>query len=473
MLGGSGSHNHNNHNRGSPFDFDHWANVSGDSSWNYNNVLQYFKKYENFIGVLFDEGDEAAYGHDGPLHVDTDITDFVPVWLQAGRELGYDVADPNARQRESFTPVNMMEFRGQKDSAYKGFVAPFEGSRANLTVLRYSDADEVLIDGGGRAMGVAYVRHGIRQRAYASKEVVISAGTLRSPLLLLKSGIGPEDVLTEAGIPVKVPRPGVGLNLRDHIQMVLGPFFINDTSLLPRLYDGDEVELERWHESGGGVIGKTEVGPQAFAVSSIAKAAGQGHWPDIYIGAGLRSNGLGPPEGGVPDFFGITVGTMRSEQQGSIRLNGTVWRSGERDDRLLAVIDPQTLSQASDIVILTEAVKIALQVVEETPAFQRLGAIYPPIPIPECLDFFYRSDAYWECYIRHNAMNWHHMVGTCKMGTLTDPLAVVDSELRVIGVEGLRVVDASIMPHQTNANPNAPILMIAEKAASDIVRAHK
>ncbi|OXA44846.1 Oxygen-dependent choline dehydrogenase [Folsomia candida] len=454
MLGGSGSHNDLCHQRGSPHDWDSYAAMVGDASWSYQNVLPLFKKTENFVGQLLNPEESDYYGYDGPLTVGTHLPAIFSKWAEAGIELGYPVADPNAQQIPSFAPIQkLIGEDGRRVSTYKSYIAPFEATRQNLTVVRYSTVTRILLDSSNRAYGVAYLRHGIPQIAHASKEVILSAGAINSPLVLMMSGIGPRDVLEAAEIPVLVDLPNVGQNLADHVFLYLGPYSFNSSAapFLPRIREEDlEEALTTYLNTGFGEFGELQEGPQVFYVSSRAVAEGQGTWPDARINLDAACPMImdDDVESQACFFFELD----RPKSRGSVSLNTDAYVSGVTNFVELADIDFNgfRIDLVSDII--------------ETRAFQSMGASYAGTPISGCTGVPFLSREYWVCYINQLSTTAIHMVGTCAMG------AVTDSKLRVFGVPGLRVVDASVLPATPNANLNYPVILVGEKAAEDIMR---
>ncbi|KAG4071087.1 hypothetical protein HA402_013401 [Bradysia odoriphaga] len=466
MLGGSGSHNEMVHSRGSPKDFDNWAEITGDESWTYANVLQYFKKSETFVAEQYgNENLEDFYGTNGPLTIDSNHSPMIPMWFEAGRELGFESGDPNGFQKEGFTTFNMAINKGRRSSTYSEYVENWEKNPLNngkLTVIRYATVNEVLMDENNRAYGVTYNRHGIPQIAHASKEIILSAGAFQSPMILMKSGIGPADVLQEAGIPVKVALEAVGKDISEHVSVTL-PFVVNDTTPFIHVNANEtEIILENYH-NGYGVLATRHEGAQCFIRSSKAEP----DWPDVWIAS--------HPTLAIdnePQVVRMYVVLGRPQSRGEYTMNTTAYKDGIRDDEQLALIDYKLMTHDDDVDAMIEGIKMTFNIMENTNSFRDIDATYAESPEEACNEFEYRSDAYWKCYIQQNTISWIHMVGTCRMGPDSDTSndSVVDSKLRVRGVENLRIIDASIMPAVTNANINAPIVMIAEKAAHEISR---
>ncbi|ODM88480.1 Oxygen-dependent choline dehydrogenase [Orchesella cincta] len=424
MLGGSDSHNDMVHNRGSPHDYDNFARILNDSSWSYANVLQYFKK-----------------------------------------ELGYQIGDPNGYQKESFTPMAKAINKGQRSSAYKSYIEPIKNSRQNLTVLPYSLVTQVLIDDNKIAYGVVYERHGIPQIAHASKEVIISSGIFASPLLLMKSGVGPRDQLEEAGIPVKHEQPAIGQNLGEHLFFTITNIQFNSSFLpyAPRMPQGKELEemFQKYQQTGEGIMGYLQEGPEAFLVSSRAKQDGQGDWPDILMVFDAMCPATTEDE---PVSACMYVYPGRLKMRGTVKLNATEYKSGNENDLVkLAIIDHAIFEGegASDMDVVLDGIDAMMSVLNST-TMRKFDTVLKEEPHPACGAYEYLSREYWRCVVSRRVNLGLHGVGTCSLGT------VLDTKFRVQGISGLRVADASVFPTTPNANLMAPILMMAEKASDDI-----
>ncbi|XP_021953045.1 oxygen-dependent choline dehydrogenase [Folsomia candida] len=471
MLGGSGSHNGNIYNRGSPHDYDNYAKLFNDESWKYENILKYYKRFESFGGIVF--GDQNItrsdyFGQSGPIHVETNLPPILPTWFQAGIELGYKVQDPNALQEESFTPMVKSAKNGRRSSTYTGYLKKIMGTRSNLRVLMYSDVDEVLINENKTAYGVVYKRHGMPQIAHASKEVILSPSTFTTPIILIKSGVGPKDVLLKAKIPVKHHLPGVGKNLRDHAGVFLEFTATNSSDeLLPVVSEtGLEKELLKFQSvESSGFYSRNDLGhAQAFFVSQVAKKRGQTGWPDIQV-VFKQTARVGKKS---PQRVTMHVIVNRLESQGEVIFDTDKYLQGVRDAVELAKIDYNLLTDEEDRLVLMEAINHTLKIMEETTPMRALGMNFTQAIPSVCQTFPYRSPEFWTCYMQQMAGSWWHQSGTCKMGQKSDEFAVVDSKFRVFGINKLRVVDASIYPVTLNANINAATIMIAEKAAEDL-----
>ncbi|XP_037036059.1 oxygen-dependent choline dehydrogenase 1-like [Bradysia coprophila] len=460
MLGGSGSHNDMVHSRGSPRDYDNWATLLNDDSFNYTNILKFFKRMETFVGPKYGNDSDDYYGNDGPIEVYTSELPILGTWLEAGRELGYEIGDPNGFQREGFAPMNVASKSGRRSSSYIEYVKPYEHTRNTLTVLPYSTVSEILLDDNKKAYGVAYSRHGFPQLAHAEKEIILSAGAFSSPLLLMKSGIGPVAVLNAAEIPVKVPIEAVGNNLSEHVCFIMTGFTVNDTSLFPAIRSSDAEKIFAEYEKGEGVLSIVPEGPQCFIRSSVAEPG----WPDLWLEIAPHISIDGEQE----IVFLNVVGRPRSK--GTLSLDTEKYRAGIRDDVELALIDYQFLTHPDDVTAMLDGVNFIFRIVE-TDAFKRINLTYSAPPDPACSAFTFLSIEYWNCKMRQDTYSWIHMVGTCRLGSDSDDsnASVVDTKFRVRGVSNLRIVDASVIPEVTNANLNAPVMMLAEKAAEEII----
>jgi choline dehydrogenase len=469
VLGGSSITNGLVYNRGSPYDYDNWANMTNDPSWSYANLLPIFREVEKYEGE-FPIGDQ--HGTNGPLTISKqEYAPGVDVWFESGRELGYERRDPNGPQMVSFCPIEFNTKFGRRESVFDVYLKPLVGNRPNLTIRRHSEAQEIILDPLNiRAIGVLYTRHGKQnQFVMANKEVIVSAGVFGSPKLLLKSGIGPRAHLEEAKITPRIDLP-VGRNLQDHPGISIQGRV--NTSALPHLFfperDFSVDSIAQFEENGAGPLTFAAQGAiaEAFIASSRAVDTGYPGWPDLQLA--LQSHFAGG-EYGNPSTYVISnhIFNGRPNSRGYLQLNVTN-PSGPVDFGLGFFTDADN----SDIKVMVEGIKLAIEMFENTTAYGRLGAYVEKTNIPGCSSQEWGSDAYWECYIKQKASGYYHPVGSCPMGRgAGDPTAVVDSKLRVIGLNGLRVVDASIMPMITNSNIQSPTLVIARKAALDIAAA--
>ncbi|CAL8131682.1 unnamed protein product [Orchesella dallaii] len=483
VLGGSSVLNYMLYVRGHELDFNNWANITGDSSWNYKNVLPYFKKSLIYKGDY--TKNEKQYGSTpyGYLHVEKrnkgPMRDLIS---DAARELGLENIDLNGPQRSGIGALEATLKKGSRCSTFTAFLEPIL-TRKNLDIRRYAHVTKIKIDSAGNARGVWFNRHGRKYFASASKEVVISAGAIDSAKLLLLSGIGPKEHLKEVGIKPKVNLP-VGKFLKDHIGVLVGPILIDKPiTVFPERDIGLSTFLEYFLNGTGHLTYPSLLDMQGFISTSKVKQLYK-DWPDIQLYfsyAGLYENLpmdfsrlTGVKKEIIHKYFskyigkhGITVGValVRPKSYGNLRLKN-------KDPLTPPLLDPRYLEHPDDIKAFVEGIKFLVDFVEKTKSFQSINASFPDVYWPGCEKYKLRSDQYWECYARHYAFTVYHPIGTCRMGKgVQDPLAVVDSQLRVLKVNGLRVADASIMPEIVNGNTNAPTIMIGEKAA-DMIRQH-
>ncbi|CAL8130358.1 unnamed protein product [Orchesella dallaii] len=285
----------------------------------------------------------------------------------------------------------------------------------------------------------------------------------------MKSGVGPRDQLEEAEIPVKHELPSLGQNLGDHLMFTISPIEYNSSDIvpyIPTMPQEQEFEemIKQYQETGEGILGHLQEGPQALIVSTRAKQEGEGDWPDLQIAydpmcPAADSDTL--PTSCMFIYFG------RPKFRGSLTLNTTAYREGERtDDTKLALIDFGIFEgeSSTDVDVLLEAIDIVFTILNST-TLQRFGAVYKGEPHPACGAHEFLSREYWRCVITQRIITAYHSTGTCSLGS------VVDSKFRVQGISNLRVADASVLPVVPNANLNGPVMMLAEKAAADIVEA--
>lgn len=444
VLGGSSSINAMIYIRGDKTDYDQWGQL-GNRGWSYDDVLPYFKKAENRI-----KGGNEYHGTGGPLTVSpvssgNAIYDaFVDAGVQAGHPRNDDF------NGESLTGVGLFELTttgGQRCSAAKAYLKPAR-KRPNLTVVTRAQTTRVLC-GGGKAIGIEYLRKGKLVTARADREVIISGGAINSPQLLMLSGIGDADQLAEHGIPLVVDLKGVGKNLQDHYDVTVNYECTQPVTLYKWLQPHNSLYAALQYN-----IAKTGVGSQqgceagAFLHSREGLAAPdiQIHFVNTWI---LDHSRVKPDRHG----FGMHVCLLRPESRGEIKLKS----SNPLD---YPAIVPNYLEAPNDLVAIRNGVKIAREIVAQS-------AFDPFRGIETKPGSAYSSDADIDQFIRDTGETIYHPVGTCKMGS--DSMAVVDDQLRVHGVKNLRVVDASIMPTVISGNTNAPTIMIAERAADLIL----
>jgi len=447
-LGGSSSINAMVYIRGQREDYEHWA-AQGNPGWGWNDVLPYFRKAEHN-----ERGADAFHGTGGPLNV-MDLQQpnrTAPLFVQAANQAGYPLnPDFNGAQQEGVGLYQVTQKGGERCSAAKAYLTPNLG-RPNLTVVTEAHATRILLD-GKRAVGVEARVGGQLQQFRASREVLLSAGALQSPQLLMLSGIGPGAQLRQHGLAVLHDLPGVGENLHDHINVV-------QVVSAPRL-------TETLGVSFGGVVRAIKAifewrnkrtGP---LTSNIAEAGGfiksrpEERLPDLqlhFVIAKLLDHGRKTVFG---HGYSCHVCLLRPVSRGSVKL-------ASADPMAAPLIDPNFFGERADMDVMLRGFKQLREILRQPALAAFGGKELPDLAAAQ-------TDAQIEKFIRDQADTEYHPVGSCRMGR--GPLDVVDSELRVHGLGGLRVVDASIMPRLVSGNTNAPTIMIAEKAADMILSA--
>jgi len=444
-LGGSSSINGMLYVRGQPLDYDTWAQL-GNRGWSYESVLPYFRKSENC-----EMGGNEVRGAGGPLNVVEmyERHELIDAFVAAAEDRGYRRnPDYNSGDQEGFGYYQCTLKDGRRWSTARAFLDPVR-QRPNLTVETEAHATGLLLE-NKRAVGVAYRQRGEMREARAMREVILSAGAVQSPQLLELSGIGRPEVLKAHGIEVVHELPGVGENYRDHYATRMNwrvklPITLNE---MTRGFPFAR-ELLKYFVSRRGILTFT-AGIGFGFVKTRPEVAG----PDVqyhfahasYASAADRRFDKEP---------GMTVAVcqLRPESKGSIHIKSP-------DPAAAPAIRPNFLAEEIDRETLIAGMKIARHIIE-SPAMDKYRA-YEMNPGEQV-----QTDEQWLDFARMNGQTVYHPIGTCKMGS--DPMAVVDDQLRVHGIAGLRVVDASIMPTLTSGNTNAPAIMIAEKAA-DLIR---
>jgi choline dehydrogenase len=446
VLGGSSSINGLVYVRGNALDFEQWES-EGAAGWGYRHVLPYFQRAERRAG-----GGDEYRGGEGKLATQRGLltNPLHEAWLAAGREAGYPVtSDMNGFQQEGFGLMDMTVGDGRRCSAANAYLRPAM-NRSNLTVRAHALATRILFE-QRRAVGVRY-RHGDSEQVVRGRrEVIVSCGPINSPQLLKLSGIGPAPELAQHGIPVVHELPGVGENLQDHLE-----FYFQVASKEPiTLY----THMTPWRKALIGmrwIVAKDGLGASNhFESGGFIRSRAGIRYPDIQfhflpMAVNYDGSSLAREHG-----FQAHVGPMRSKSRGWVRL-----ASANPLDHPKIFFN--YLSHPEDWVEMRACVRLTREIFSQ-PAFARFRGreIQPGAQV--------QTDEQIDGFIREHVETAYHPSCTCKMGRENDPMAVVDSQARVRGVEGLRVVDSSIMPTITNGNLNAPTIMIAEKASDHIL----
>jgi choline dehydrogenase len=446
VLGGCSSINGMVYVRGNPFDFDRWEE-EGATGWAYRKVLPYFRRAESRR-----DGADQYRGGDGPLATRYGgmANPLYETFIDAGRQAGYGVtADINGERQEGFGRLDMTVKDGVRWSAANAYLRPAM-ERPNLNVATRAHARQIVFE-GRRAIGVRYTRGGREHLALARREVILSGGPINTPQLLKLSGVGPVEELRGFAIPVVHDLPGVGENLQDHLE-----FYFQVASKEPITLYANTSLVSR------GVIGLrwllSRQGPGAtnhFETGGFIRSRRGVRYPDIQyhflpLAVSYDGKGLASEHG-----FQAHVGPLRSKSRGWVRL-----RSADPKDHPL--IRFNYMSHEEDWIEMRACVRLTREIFAQA-AFDpyRGREISPGADVV--------SDDDIDVFIRERVESAYHPSCTCKMGAANDPMAVVDPQARVIGLDGLRIVDSSIMPSITSGNLNAPTIMIGEKAADHIL----
>lgn len=449
VIGGSSSINGMVYVRGHAGDYDHWAE-SGAAGWGYADVVPYFKRMENWHPGPHG-GDPDRRGDSGPLHVTRGQRDnpLFKTFVEAGKQAGFELTDDyNGEKQEGFGPMEQTVWQGRRWSVANAYLKPAL-KRPNLTLVKCY-ARKVVIE-NGRAVGVEIERGGQVEVVKARREVIVAASSINSPKILLLSGIGPAAQLVEHGIPVIADRAGVGQNLQDHMEL-----YIQQASIQPiTLY-------KYWNLFGKALIGaqwlffKNGLGASnQFESAAFIRSKAGVKYPDIqfhFIPIAVRYDGQAAAEG---HGYQAHVGPMRSASRGAVTLRSA-------DPKAPPRIQFNYMSDPQDWADFRHCIRITREIFGQKAFDPYRGAEILP-------GEKYHTDDELDDHIRRHAESAYHPCGTCKMGKATDPMAVVDPELRIIGVDGLRVADSSIFPRITNGNLNAPSVMVGEKASDHIL----
>ncbi|WP_418320248.1 GMC family oxidoreductase [Piscinibacter sakaiensis] len=446
VLGGSSSINAMVYIRGHRADYDGWA-AAGNPGWSYDEVLPYFIRAENN-----ERGADRFHGSGGPLNVmdlaspNRHTADFLAAAAQAGHRLNPDF---NGEEQQGVGGYQVTHRGGERFSAAKAYLTPNLG-RPNLRVITSAHATRVLFE-GRRAIGVEYLQDGDHKQVRARREVLLSAGALLSPQLLMLSGIGPGKQLQQLGIATLLDQSGVGANLHDHpdvIQVIDSPALTELFGISPRGVWNLLAGIREWSRGRSGCLTTN------FAeAGGFLKSRPEEPLPDVqlhFVVGKLMDHGRKTVFG---HGYSCHVCLLRPKSRGSLKL-------ASADPLAAPLIDPNFLAEDEDVAGMVRGFKLMRHILQQ-PALAELGGRELAVSAAA------QTDAEIAEFIRNRADSIYHPVGSCRMGPAASD--VVDAELRVKGISGLRVVDASVMPQIVGGNTNAPTMMIAEKAA-DMIR---
>lgn len=474
-MGGSSVLNAMVYTRGNRRDYDEWAKA-GNDGWSYEDVLPYFTKSEDNRNPYL--AGTRYHGKDGLLTVQEAPwrTPLSIAFIKAGEEMGYEHRDVNGEKQTGFMLTQYTIRRASRCSTSKAFLRPFR-HRRNLHIAMNAQATRLLIDKNNRVYGVQYFKNNVKHSVFARREVIVSAGSLNTPQLLMLSGIGPAEHLKEFNIPLVSDLP-VGNNMQDHVGLGGLTFVVNEpVSVRTDRFTSLSVVVEYLMKEKGPM---SFPGIEGVAFVNSKYADPDGDWPDVqfHFGPSSVNSDMGTNIRKItnlrPGFYNTVYKPLEQSETWTIlplllrpKSTGTV-RLRSRNPFVYPIVDPNYFVYPEDVAVLVEGIKIAINV-SATQAFQRFGSRPHNIPFPACAHLTFMSDEYWECCARQFTFTIYHPTGTCKMGPSWDSDAVVDPRLRVYGVSGLRVIDASIMPKIISGNPNAPVIMIGEKGA-DLIK---
>ena len=448
VLGGSSSINGLVYIRGHAYDFDEWESL-GAQGWGYRNCLPYFKRAESY-----EEGGDNYRGQTGPLHTTNGNHMKNPLygaWVEAGAEAGYlKTDDCNGFMQEGFGAMHMTVKNGVRCSTANAYLRPAMG-RPNLTVITHAMTRQIILE-GKRAVGISYDHDGQTHQVYCNREVLVSSGPIGSPHLLQRSGIGPAEVLRKAGIGVRHDLPGVGENLQDHAEVYIQFGCKEPVTLNSKMDPLSKLLIGlRWllFKDGLGATNHFEAGGFIRSEKGL-------RWPDIqfhFLPAAMRYDGNKPIKG---HGFMVLTGPNKPKSRGYVRA-----RSADPYEH--PQIQFNYLQREEDREGFRRCIRLTREIIGQK-AMDRFrdGEIAPGPQV--------NTDEEIDAFVRENLESTYHPCGSCRMGE--DDMAVVDSELRVHGIAGLRVIDSSVFPTEPNGNLNAPTIMLAERA-SDLVRGRK
>ncbi|XP_067006945.2 glucose dehydrogenase [FAD, quinone] [Anabrus simplex] len=477
VVGGSTVLNLMVYVRGNKNDYDNWERM-GNPGWKYEDVFPYFKKVENMQIPQFQDSEYHSTKGNIKINYPPYRTEMSSTILRAGKEMGQPEVDYNGEHQTGFARLQTTTANGSRWTASKGYLHPIR-KRRNLHLKKRALVTKILINEDTKtAYGVNFIKGNKNYTVYARKEVIISAGAINSPQLLMLSGVGPKEHLEELGIKV-IQDSKVGYNLMDHAGLGALIFTVNESKALPSTEAITNIQnYYDYFVSSSGPLTSSNFMEVASFQEMEGTAFHSPGWPNVEnlfissipLNKTLLASVLGlspdvfqnqtPPRGNQSAFH-VYVFALRPKSRGRIRL---------KDNNIFTspLIDPNIFDEEEDILLTTAAIRKIIEFTQ-APALQKMGATLDDTPVAPCQHLTFASDEYWRCALLQTATTTYHQCGTCKMGPATDETAVVDPELKVYGIRNLRVIDASIFPRITSGHIQGPTYMVAEKGA-DLIK---
>ncbi|XP_055388925.1 glucose dehydrogenase [FAD, quinone] [Condylostylus longicornis] len=478
VMGGSSVLNYMMYTRGNRRDYDRWSDL-GNPGWSYKEILPFFKKLED---SSVPDADVDYVGRGGPVTVSyvSWRSKIADAFVQASQEDGLPYRDYNGKIQVGVSHLHTTTRNSTRTSSNRAYLYPIKGKRPNLHIKKNAHVTKILIDPETKtAYGVSVVIDGHKYKVRARKEVIVSAGAINTPQLLMLSGIGPASHLQEMGIKPIIADLAVGFNLQDHTAPAV-TFTTNATSLHFEDFANPLLLTDFMNHHGpyGSPGGCESI--SFYALDDPKNADG---WPDIelfLVGGSMAANpAISRAFGLKSSIYESMFREIEDRNLNAFMIFPMILRPKSRGRILLKSTDPfkypliysNYFDHPYDVDISVRGLLKAISLADK-PGFKNINAQLWDRVIPTCKKYGYKTRKYWECYVRHFTFTIYHYSGTCKMGPKTDPTAVVDSHLRVYGVNQLRIIDASIMPEIIAGHPNGPVFMIAERGADFVKRDH-
>ena len=477
VIGGSSVLNYMIYTRGAKPDYDSWK-AMGNDGWGWDDVVPYFKKVENYNIPAFDESEYHAHGGYVNIEHAPFRTSKGKAWVKAAQEMGFKYGDHNGAEPSGVSFLQLSMKNGTRHSSSRAYLHPANG-RNNLHVSKDSVVTKLIFDDTNtKVIGVEFEKHNKKYKTFASKEVILSAGAINSPQLLMLSGIGPRNHLESMKINVVKDLP-VGYNLMDHVAAGGVQFVVQqqDSSFSTESILNNLGLVFKWMKKHKGPL-SVPGGCESLVFMNLNDKFNSSAWPDmelLFIAGGLNADPLlrrnfgfeeqiysdtyGPL--GRSDTFMVFPMLLRPKSRGRVMLQS-------RNPYEYPALVPNYFEYPEDLQKIVEGIKVAVEISKQ-PAMKKIGAKIYDVPIKDCLKYGkFGSDAYYACQAKMFTFTIYHLSGTCKMGVKSDKTAVVSPRLKVHGIEGIRVIDASVMPDIVSGHTNAPVFMIAEKGADMI-----